>query len=194
MNRPRASLRRLAWTFPSTLLLLAAAAAADQEPAPTPAGADRFAGLWRGMIVNKPAELEVEIVVEIGPGAGGGLAGTIDVPPYRLAYVPLEGLRVDGDRIEFGFRRHSETFGEGALSRFEGTLAPGGGEIRGDYLEAGGARRLAFQLGRVGEPGEPRPEPVTPPLRALSERGDELRAAFNSDADRVRLLILMSPT
>jgi hypothetical protein len=174
-------------------LLAVVSSVAVAQPAP-PAGADRFAGLWRGMIVNKPAELEVEIVVEIGPGAGGGLAGTIDVPTYRLEYIPLEGVKVDGERIEFGFRRHSEAFGEGALSRFEGTLDAGGDEIRGEYTEAGGARRLAFELARAGEAGAPRPEPVTPPLHALSARGEELRTAFNADADRVRLLILMSPT
>ena len=179
---------------PLFVLLLGVASGAVAVEAPASAGAERFAGLWRGMIVNKPAELEVEIVVELGPGAGGGLAGTIDVPTSRLSYVPLEGVKVEGERIEFGFRRHSEAFGEGALSRFEGTLGAGGDEIRGEYTEAGGARRLAFELERAGEAGAPRPEPVTPPLRALSARGDELRAAFNGDADRVRLLMLMSPT
>ena len=80
------------------------------------------------------------------------------------------------------------------MSRFEGTLAAGGDEMRGEYTEAGGARRLAFELERAGEAGAPRPDPVTPPLRALSANGDELRAAFNGDVEPVRLLMLMSPT
>lgn len=176
------------------LLLTAVGAAAQNAPVPVAASAERFSGLWRGLIVNRPAELEVEIVVEIAAAVGGGLGGTIDVPTYHLAYIPLEGLKTDGDRIEFSFRRNSESFGEGAQSRFEGVLAAGGGEVRGEYTEAG-ARRLTFFLERVGEAGEPRLEPPPPPpLQALGERGEELRAAFNLDVDRVRLLLLLSPT
>jgi hypothetical protein len=187
--------RRLGRSLAALAALAVAAAApsaAAAEPAPPP-GRERFTGLWRGLIVNRPAELEVEIVVELGLGVRGELAGTIDVPTYRLAYLPLEELRTAGDRIEFGFRRHSETFGEGALSSFAGELVAGGGEIRGEYLEAGGARRLAFRLERAGEAGAPRPEISAPPLASLAAGGDELRALFNGDRDRVRLVLLLSP-
>ena len=82
------------------VLVVTSSAVVAQAPTPASAGAERFTGLWRGMIVDEPAELEVEVVVELGTGAGGGLAGTIDVPTSRLSYVPLEGVKVEGERIE----------------------------------------------------------------------------------------------
>ena len=171
--------------------LALAAALAVFAPRAAPAGVEDFAGLWRGAVVYEPAKKEIEVLVELAPGADGALAGTIDIPSFRIEYKPLEEVRVDGREVSFLFRYHSETRGENAPFVFEGALAEGGGAITGEFTEFTG--RMPFRLERIGDAFSERPAPATPPVRAMAPAGDELRAAFNRDAGDVRLLLLLSP-
>lgn len=168
-----------------------AAETAATAPAGAPAG-ERFAGLWQGAVVYGEARFEIEVLVELALDAEGRLAGTIDLPIYRIQYRPLEDVAVDGDRVSFLFRNYSETRGPDAPYTFEGTLSADRRTIAGDFTEFTGKK--PFRLERIGEPFSERPPVVDPPLEVLSPAGDELRAAFNRDADHVRLVLLMSPT
>lgn len=173
-------------------LAVCAAVAAAFCAAPAARAATPFDGLWQGKIVYQPAEVEFEIWVELAPDAEGELVGTIDMPAARMRYELLEQVTAEGEKISFGFRHESEVRGPGALFRFDGALAEDG-TIRGEFVRDGGNK--PFYLERIGEPGSPRPEwDGGTPLRVLSEDGEALRALFNRDADRVRLVLLLSPS
>lgn len=166
----------------------AAAPAAPAAPTPPPS----FTGLWQGLIVYRHAESEFDLAVDIFRDAGGALAGTLDLPSERIRDRPLRHIVVDGRRLSMEFLNDSEVRGPNAVFRLEGELAADGASLRGTFVEAGG--RMPFFLARKGEPGIERPPEVRSPVTALSARGDELKAAFNRDAGRVRLVLLLSPT
>jgi hypothetical protein len=191
MPSGQAVLRALA---ASAALALALPAAGQEPPAAPAPGADlaAFEGLWQGAVVYQPARLELEVLIELALGGDGRLAGTIDLPIYKIRYRPLEELRVEGRSISFLFRNTSETRGENAPYTFSGELAADGGSISGEFTEFTGKK--PFRIERIGDAFAEHPEPVDPPLGALAPAGDELRAAFNRDADHVRLVLLLSPT
>lgn len=141
-------------------------------------------GSWEGVVVHVPAELEVEIAVELFRDATGKLAGLIDIPTRPIDDEPLANVRLDGNRISWELRRDSGTF------PFEGTLSADGNEIRGKNHDRGKA--LDFTL-RRRDPAAPAPKTVSPPLHTLSANGAELRERFNRDAGNVRLVMLLSP-
>jgi hypothetical protein len=167
-----------------TCLPAAAAARAAERP---------VEGLWQGLIVYKPAELEVDVTVELARTPQGALAGTIDIPNQKLAYQPLSDVRVEGDAVSFVLSRYSIHTKSTVVSPFHGTLSADGREIRGEFVE-GGQNHVPFALRRAGEAGGERQAPPAPPLTVLAAAGDELKAAFNRDAGKVRLVLLVSPT
>lgn len=178
-----------------------AAAAVGEAPAvsETPAAAvesradlERFSGLYQGVILYREGSAELEVTVELGLDAEGRLGGTIDMPPFDILYHPLSEVRVDGDGIYLAYRHFSEVRGPDALYEFEGRLSDDGGALVGEFLENRG--RIPFRFERLGEPGTPRPELEPRPLLDLDTEGDGLRAAFNEHPDRVRLILLLSPT
>lgn len=158
----------------------------------------RLEGLWEGVILYDPAQVELETTLEIARDAKGGLVGTIDLPSQRMKYHPLRDFRTDGPKVAFTFYRDSEKRGPNSPFVFEGTLSPDGrvleGIFTGFYNEEKGNDRVPFRFERVGEAGDERPEPVKPALSTLSPSGEELREAFNRHVDAVRILILISPT
>lgn len=164
----------------------ARAPGADAGPAPSPEG------LWRGVILYDPGKTEIDIVVELARAPDGRWAGTIDVLPMNLEYQPLEDISVEGSHVTFWFNRDSPTAGR-VESPFEGELSADGSTLEGEFIE-GGKNPHPFTLGRIGEAGEPRPEPRIAELHPLSADGDELREAFNRHQDAVRLVMLLSPT
>lgn len=192
--------RRRRWFAIFLGFALATAGAAPAAAAETtirgkvgPAEAARFAGLYHGAILYREGGTELEIFVELAPGVGGGLAGTLDMPAYEdVTYKPLEDFAVDGRRIYFNYRHLSEVRGPDALFEFEGELAADGEVLSGDFLETRG--RIPFRLQRIGDAGAERPAMVERPLADLSAGGDELRRAFNQHAGEARLLLLLSPT
>lgn len=176
--------------------VVAAAALAAALASPPPAAGSAVDGVWAGTIVYVPAELEIEFLVEIGETAEGELAGTVDVPVAKIAFQPLQDLRLDGREVAFDMplRAHS---GTSAVYTFRGTLSEDGTEIAGRFhgwLERG-TRDADFRLRRTGEPGGERLDWGEPPALAdLSPGGAELAAAFDAAHDRVRLLVTLSPT
>jgi hypothetical protein len=90
------------------------------------------------------------------------------------------------------FLMDSEVRGPDATFKLQADLAPDGKAMHGVFVESGGSR--PFFLDRKGDPGSDRPPERRWPVTDLSDQGEELRAAFNGDADRVRLVLLLSPT
>jgi hypothetical protein len=165
--------------------------AGEAEPADPVRDLERFSGLYQGAIVYDPGSAELEATIELGVAAGGRLAGTIDMAAFDMVYHPLDDVRVDGREIDFSYRRFSEARGPNALFEFEGRLADDGALV-GEFIEHRG--RIPFRFERIGDAGSPRPELELRPLTDLGPEGDELRAAFNEHPDRVRLILLLSPT
>jgi hypothetical protein len=155
-------------------------------PCPLVWGQDRPAveGSWEGAVVYVPAELEVEIFVDLFQDSRGVLAGLIDIPTKPIEDEPLSNLRFEGSRISWELQRDSGTF------PYEGTLSADGREIRGTSADRG--KTVEFWLKRR-DPGAPERVRVQPPLHTLSATGAELKERFNADAGNVRLVMLLSP-
>jgi hypothetical protein len=153
----------------------------------------RVDGLWEGVIVYRPAQIELDLTVEI---AADPLVGTIDIPVQGLKFLPLLNLKQEGSRVAFEFDRFPDKEGPEGRFEFRGELSPDGRRITGECngRNAGVDLRLPFQLERRGDAGRERPPEVRPPLTPMSDAGDELRAAFNRDKDKIRLVLLLSPT
>ncbi|HWN45489.1 MAG TPA: hypothetical protein VNW71_24900 [Thermoanaerobaculia bacterium] len=190
----RAVWRVFAW-LAVCALPLAAQPAQEAREIPQPV---RVEGLWEGMILYDPAQVELETTVEIARDAQGKLVGTIDLPSQRMKYHELRDFKVDGRKVSFTFYRNSEKRGPNSPFVFDGEVSADGlvmaGIFTGFYNEEKGTDRVPFSFERIGEPGDERPEPVAPPVIPLSPAYSELRDAFNRDADAVRILILISPT
>lgn len=158
----------------------------------------RVEGLWEGIILYDPAQVELETTVEIARDAQGTLVGTIDLPSQRMKFHELRDFKVDGRKVSFVFYRNSERRGPNSPFVFDGEVSADGrvmaGTFTGFYNEEKGTDRVPFSFERIGEPGDDRAEPASPPVLPLSPDSSELRYAFNRDADAVRILILISPT
>jgi pimeloyl-ACP methyl ester carboxylesterase len=150
-------------------------------------------GLWAGTLVYKQAEQEVDVVVELARDAQGKWVGTIDVPNQNMKFFPLTNIRAGGDDVSWQFNRFSDKADLMVETPFTGKLSDGGSALSGDFFE-GGRNHLRLTLRRIGEAGSPREEPPLAPVTLLSDSGEELKAAFNRDAGKVRLLLLLSPT
>lgn len=141
-------------------------------------------GSWEGAVVYVPAELEVDIYVDLFRDSRGVLAGLIDIPTKPIEDEPLAGIQVAGDRISWELVRDSGTF------PYEGTLSADGREIRGRSEDRG--KTVEFWLKRR-DPGAPERVRVEPPVHSLAATGAELKEKFNADAGKVRLVMLLSP-
>jgi pimeloyl-ACP methyl ester carboxylesterase len=178
----------------------AAPAAGAERPSGAGAGAGAGAGgdaaapaegLWEGTLVYKPGEMEVDVVVELARDGGGKWVGTIDVPNQNMKFFPLANIRAGGDNVSWQLNRFSDKADVVVETPFTGKVADG--VMSGDFFE-GGRNHVPLVLRRVGEAGSPREEPPPAPLTILSEGAGELKAAFNRDAGKTRLVLLLSPT
>lgn len=178
----------------------APAPAPSEAPAPAPpppaaaaAPLTSAEGLWEGAIFVQRGWLEVELMVELFQGGPTGWSGNADLPTQGLQFVPLSGVSVAADRkVAFEIHRPAEGAAAAMDVRFDGELSADGRTISGRFLEDGKA--LEFALQRIGEAGMDRPVPAHPDLHLLAGRGDELKELFNRDQDKLRLVILLSPT
>lgn len=151
-----------------------------------------LSGLWQGTIVYQPAELELEATLELGLDSRGRLVGTVDIPSQDIHFLPLSEVEVEDGRFRIVFRWPSERRGTDAPYVFVGEFPEGEEDLTGTFVE--GDVRKPFRFQHLGPPGTPRPEVNAPPLHDLSTDLAELRRAFNEDEDRVRLVLLLSPT
>lgn len=157
--------------------------AAGGGAAPGGAGIE---GTWRGAIVLQPAEVEFDMALEVGRQADGKWVASIDMPVQRLRHRPVDALLVNGR--ELSFRLHDST----GATAFKGRLSEDGKTIRGLVSEQG-QPSAGFVLERdvAREGAGDRPAPA---LHPLASSAAELAARFNEDVDKVRLILLLSPT
>jgi hypothetical protein len=113
------------------------------------------AGLWEGSI-NGPQTLPV--VVRLSRAADGTWTGTIDIPAQGAKGLPLEGITVDGQSVQFAIA------GVPGAPTFAGILSADATAISGGFTQ--GAAKLTFALRRnttgvptltVARPQEPKP-------------------------------------
>jgi len=169
-----------------------AAAARATPPGPQAAHSESPEGLWQGVILYDPGRTEIDVLVELARAPDGHWVGTIDVVPMKLKFQPLTDVSVDGREVTFWFNRDSPAAGR-VESPFRGTLSEDGTTLSGDFVE-GGKNPHRFELERIGEAGDPRPEPETAEIHPLSAEPEELRDAFNRNPEAVRVVMLLSPT
>jgi|GEM_PF-209893 len=160
---------------------------------PNAGGAPDASGLWEGTLDYRHAELEADVVVELARDSQGKWVGTIDVPNQNMKFFPLANIRADGSDVYWQFNRFARKAGVMVETPFTGKLSADGSTMSGDFFE-GGKAHVPLVLRRKGEAGSARDEPSPAPVTVLSDSGEELKAAFNRDAGKTRLLMLLSPT
>jgi hypothetical protein len=153
-------------------------------------------GLWNGFVIFHPAQIEHDLTVEIAASPEGRLGGTIDVPVLQLKFHPLQNIQLEGSKVSFDFGLVPGNPDPNNHFYFKGDLSADGKKIAGEFngRSSGQEMRFPFRLERTGEAGGDRPQKVKSPLVVMSDSGDELKAAFNRDKDKVRLVLLLSPT
>jgi len=109
---------------------------------------EEVAGDWQGAIELPGNRLEIGITFEL---ARTGLAGTIDIPAQGAEALPLENVRLDGNRLTFAIQ------GVPGEPTFTGTLR--GNVIAGDFTQSGATFPFTLERGtlEVARPQEPEP-------------------------------------
>jgi|GEM_PF-392367 len=158
----------------------------------------RLDGIWQGSIDHMPAQIEWDFLVEIAHAAEGHLVGTMDLPAQRMKLHPLQDVKLEGTQVRFSFDRFPGKQNDPENHfLFEGNLSPDGQKITGFFIgrTEGFDLHSPFSLRRTGDAGTERPRGSDPrPVTILSDPGAELRSAFNRDQEKLRLVVLLSPT
>jgi hypothetical protein len=170
----------LAFALPPALAPLVRAGA----PGPDAARPAAPAGEWRTTLETQNGN--ATMTVDLGR-VGTRWVGTFDLEGFPIEDYPVE-VRVAGDSVTLSF--------SAIRLDFRGAFTNDGRRMRGSF---GDADTVVFE--RVGDARfadqflemEAAAEDSTAVL-PLSSDAHELRAAFNRDTDRVRLLLLLSPT
>ena len=140
-------------------------------------------GHWEGVILAVPAEMEVDVEIDIA-NTGVGLQGQLGFPTQGKKTYELRDLLLRDHAVSFSVVDEQEV-----ADRFDGIISQDGAEITGTMVE--NLRSCPFSLRRR----EPRPpeEDFLPPVLAVAEDGAEIRQAFNAGSGHVRLLMTLSP-
>ncbi|MEM7350359.1 MAG: hypothetical protein AAF657_06105 [Acidobacteriota bacterium] len=155
------------------------------------AGEARFDGIWEGVITYRPAEMEIEALVELGFDPDGELVGTTDISTLHMKFYHLDRVIPEGRQITFDFLYDSERHGPNSRFIFSGELDEAGEMIRGEFTD--GDKQHPFFLRRTGDAGDPRKPRVELPVTVLSDTWAALRDRFNREVEDVRLVMLLSP-
>lgn len=158
--------------------------------AATEVSAHGLAGQWKGTYLTKDGQ-QLDLLIDLGR-IESRWVGELDVPDFGVEDYPV-GVTLQDSTVELQFSVMDAGF-RGAISA-DGQWLRGLCKLPDDEAE----RPLAFQ--RAGEPrlSKLRVEletaaPGVSLVAPLSDDGHELRAAFNRDKDKVRLLVLLAPT
>jgi len=146
-------------------------------------------GEWKGMAAL-PDQDSVTAIVDITK-VGTRWAGQFDLPYHGLEDYPLE-ISVTGSQVHLYFAGPEAEF-QGALSRdgraLSGTATLSDGmKVPLTFRRVGDAQlsEMFWKLERAADDSSL--------VVRLSPDGAELRAQFNADRDKTRLLMLLSPT
>lgn len=168
----------------SALLVLLTALTAT--PAPPPghtASSAGFAGHWDGSIIRTLGRDETDFTLDLEPPRqGGGWTGKMSVLLAGVKDRPLDKVVVDGATITF------EEAVENGRRIFKGKLSEDGSRIVGEYTR--GETSFPFELERRTS----HRTPSESELIDLSPDAKELKQLFNEEKDKVRLILLLSPT
>jgi hypothetical protein len=147
------------------------------------AEAPRLDGHWEGVIVVRPGEFEVDMKLDLVRAADGSLSGHLSYPDQGPTEYKLDTVQVEEDNVLI-----TSTDEQGTVSIFQGKSLDGGKILRGDLTEGG--KKAPFELHRTDVVAAPK----APVVQGLSKDGAELKAQFNQDQGKVRVLMILSPT
>jgi hypothetical protein len=150
----------------------------DAEAAEAP----RLDGHWEGVIILRPGEFEVDMRLDIVRAADGSLTGRLSYPNQGAKEYALDTVKLD----DAGFLITS-TDEQGVVSVFQGQSITDADVLQGELAEGG--RKASFELRRT-DPAARKP----PVLQSLARDGAELKTLFNQDREKVRVLMILSPT
>ena len=103
--------------------------------------------------------MALTILVDFQPGEAGAWTGTIDIPMQGAKGLPLGGIAVNGEAVDFAIP------GIPGDPRFSGRAGETG--IEGNFTQGG--QSFPFHLGRGAAPVPKRPQEPTPPFPYRSE-------------------------
>ena len=141
-------------------------------------------GHWEGAIVATPAEMEVDVEIDIA-SAGERLQGHLSFPTQGKKTYVIHDLLLRDHAVSFKIVDE-----QNIADFFDGMISQDGAEIIGTMTES--PRRVPFSLRRR----EPRPIEgnFLPAVLRVADDGAEFRQAFNAGGGHVRLLMILSPT
>jgi hypothetical protein len=142
-----------------------------------------MAGRWVGAVLFKEGQAEVPMTVELSQAPGGAWSAVLDLPQVGVNRVPISEVKVQGAALALRF-----DLGDGTGLR---EIQARGGETAG-LLEGTlrqGTQRIPLYLER------PPAKPLPPAAVAELANGPAgLKAQFNQDRGKVRLVLLLSPS
>jgi hypothetical protein len=144
------------------------------------AAEQRLEGHWKGVIDVRPGEFEVDMVLDLAPGANGTITGHLSYPNQGPKQYGLDTVQVEGDAFLI-----TSTDEQGTVSIFQGRSLDGGNVLKGDLTEGG--RKAPFELHRTTAAAR------KPVVHVLGKDGAELKALFNQEQGKVRVIMDLSP-